>query len=309
MNDTPAIQIKELTKIYRGNVKALDKVSLEVNHGEIFGLLGPNGAGKTTLVKILLGSLRTTEGTAAIYGEEIGRAVSRSRLGFLPENHRFPSYLTGRQLLSVYGGMAGLEYGHIKARGAELLRLVRMEQWAETKIKKYSKGMMQRIGLAQALLNDPDLVFLDEPTDGVDPVGRHEIRQILLELKGQGKTVFLNSHLLAEVESVCDLVAVLDRGKLLKVGPAKNLIEAIPTFRIETAGMTDQQTEQIKEKFSHGLYDSGIIRISFHHDKDINGLIDIIRGMGIDILAVIPEKKSLEESFIELINGSQGGEQ
>ncbi len=300
-----AINIGELTKVYRGGVRALDRVSIEVKQGEIFGLLGPNGAGKTTLVKILLGALSATSGDGELYGRNIGSAASRERIGFLPENHRFPSYLTGKQLLAVYGGMAGLAGGTISGRSDELLRLVRMEQWQKTKIRKYSKGMMQRIGLAQALLNDPDLIFLDEPTDGVDPVGRHEIRQIVLDLKGRGKTIFLNSHLLAEVESVCDRVAVLDKGRLLKSGPARNLIEALPTFRIETSGITEEQQAKIKEAFSHGLYDKNIIRISFHKESDVNALIDFLRGMKIEILAVIPDKKSLEENFIQLIRGAQ----
>ncbi len=305
MNSAAAIQVKELTKVYRGGVKALDRVSLEVNHGEIFGLLGPNGAGKTTLVKILLGSLRATTGGAELYGRDIAKASAREKIGFLPENHRFPSYLTGGQFLSIYGGMAGVDSNTLKERSDYFLKLVRMDQWRTTKIRKYSKGMMQRIGLAQALLNDPDMVFLDEPTDGVDPVGRHEIRQVLLDLKAKGKTIFLNSHLLAEVESVCDRVAVLDRGKLLKIGDAKNLIESLPTFRIETSGITGEQQEAIKEAFSHGLIDDKKVRISFHKETDVNGLIDKMRSLQIEILAVIPEKKSLEENFIELVRGAQ----
>jgi len=308
MNSAAAIQVRELTKVYRGGVRALDRVSLEVNHGEIFGLLGPNGAGKTTLVKILLGSLKPTTGGAELYGRDIAKASAREKIGFLPENHRFPSYLTGGQFLSVYGGMAGVDSDTLKSRSDHFLKLVRMDQWRTTRIRKYSKGMMQRIGLAQALLNDPDMIFLDEPTDGVDPVGRHEIRQILLELKTNGKTIFLNSHLLAEVESVCDRVAVLDRGKLIKIGNAKNLIESLPTFRIETKGITEEQQRTIKESYSHGLIDDKKIRISFHKETEINELIDKIRSLKIEILAVIPEKKSLEENFIELIRGAQNQE-
>jgi len=305
MNSTAAIQVKELTKVYRGGVRALDRVSLEVSHGEIFGLLGPNGAGKTTLVKILLGSLKATTGGAELYGRDIAKTSARAKIGFLPENHRFPSYLTGGQFLSVYGGMTGVEGTELKERSEHFLKLVRMDQWRTTKIRKYSKGMMQRIGLAQALLNDPDMIFLDEPTDGVDPVGRHEIRQVLLELKARGKTIFLNSHLLAEVESVCDRVAVLDRGKVLKIGDARNLIEALPTFRVETSGISEENQGKIKEAFSHALVDAGKVRISFHKESDVNGLIDKLRSLEIEILAVIPEKKSLEENFIELVRGAQ----
>ncbi|MBN2226039.1 MAG: ABC transporter ATP-binding protein [candidate division Zixibacteria bacterium] len=310
MNNTAsAIQVTGLSKTFRGvfggrEVRALDDVSLEVNTGEIFGLLGPNGAGKTTLVKILLGALHPSAGSGRISGHDMAKAPARAKVGFLPENHRFPQYHTGGQMLVCYGGMAGLSQIEAKRRSDHLLALVGMAQWRHTKIKKYSKGMMQRLGLAQALLNDPEIVFLDEPTDGVDPIGRHEIRAILLNLKKQGKTIFLNSHLLAEVESVCDRVAILDRGRLIKTGPVSGLIGTKPAYRIELTALTDDIADKVKAKYPHAQIEQNAIAISFHEARDVNGLIDLLRGRNAELLSVTPIKVSLEESFMQLIRGN-----
>ncbi|MEW5923151.1 MAG: ABC transporter ATP-binding protein [Candidatus Zixiibacteriota bacterium] len=305
---TAAIRVEDLTKIYKSafganEVRALTNVSLEVQRGEIFGLLGPNGAGKTTLVKILLGSLRITGGTAFINGHSIDNPEARSKIGFLPENHRFPSYQTGLQMLLCFGGMAGLSREEIRKKATPLLELVEMTQWRDTRIKKYSKGMSQRLGLAQALINDPDIIFLDEPTDGVDPIGRHQIRNILFDLKKQGKTIFLNSHLLAEVESVCDRVAILDKGKLIKVGPVHSLIAMKPTYHVETAELNEEIEVEIKIAFPSARIEGSTIVITLEDQYQINGLIDLLRQNYIDIIAVTPEKISLEESFMQLIKG------
>jgi len=307
-----AIKVSGLSKSYKGGiggseVKALIDFSLEVNRAEIFGLLGPNGAGKTTLVKTLLGSLQPTSGTAAINDIDICNPVSRRSVGFLPENHRFPQYMTGYQLLSCFGGMAGLTQKQVKSKSSELLELVGMSKWRDSKIRKYSKGMMQRIGLAQALLNDPEIIFLDEPTDGVDPIGRHEIREVLIELKKKGKAIFLNSHLLAEVESVCDRVAVLDKGRLLKTGPAKGLVGTKPAYRVETVGIMENTLSKIREEFDDLKIESNVLTVELEEDRKINRLIDILRENQIEIVSVMPLKKSLEESFIQLIKGAGAG--
>ncbi|MCP4704507.1 MAG: ABC transporter ATP-binding protein, partial [candidate division Zixibacteria bacterium] len=197
MTNQAIININNISKTFRrgfsGNdIKALSEVSLNILSGDIFGLLGPNGAGKTTLVKILLGALTPSSGSASINNFDVSDYRARNQIGFLPENHRFPEYQTGKQMLSFYGGLTGLSSSEIMNRSTEVLKLVDMEKWGDTQIKKYSKGMMQRLGLAQALLNDPEIIFLDEPTDGVDPIGRREIRDILKSLKDRGKTIFLN---------------------------------------------------------------------------------------------------------------------
>ncbi|MEL6615092.1 MAG: ABC transporter ATP-binding protein, partial [Bacteroidota bacterium] len=196
-----AIQTRGLAKTYSGRppVVALRPLDLDVAPGEIFGLLGPNGAGKTTLVKLLLGIVHPTEGSATLFGTSVSSPEARQPVGFLPENHRFPGYLTARQTLDLFSRMAGVD----GSLAPELLDKVRLSDAVDRKVKTFSKGMMQRLGLAQALMADPRLVFLDEPTDGVDPVGRREIRDLLLELAADGVTLFLNSHLLSEIERIC----------------------------------------------------------------------------------------------------------
>ena len=195
------ITAESVSKTYRGlfrsqPVVALQDFSIVIASGQIFSLLGPNGAGKTTFIKILLSLAHPTSGKATILGMPVPHARTRARIGYLPENHRYPSYLTGQQLLRLFGRLLGIEEKILAPRIPQFLDMVGMTQWKNMKVKKYSKGMLQRIGLAQALINDPDLLFLDEPTDGVDPLGRKEIREVLKAIKAQGKTIFLNSHLL-----------------------------------------------------------------------------------------------------------------
>src|SRR4051812_2614038 len=185
---------------------------MKVRAGEIYGLLGPNGAGKSTLVKIMMTVVRPTSVTGTLLGHPVGHKPTLARVGYLPEHHRMPQYLTGRQVLEFYASLAKVNAANRKRRADELLKTVGMSDWSNKKISSYSKGMLQRIGLAQALMNDPALVVLDEPTDGVDPVGRREIRDMLLALRQQGRTIFLNSHLLSELEMVCDRVAILVQG-------------------------------------------------------------------------------------------------
>jgi ABC-2 type transport system ATP-binding protein len=304
----PAIRISGLSKSFRKiiggvEVQALSGITFEVSRGEIFGLLGPNGAGKTTLIKILLGSLYPDSGTAFINGDNIGRWTSRKKTGFLPENHRFPSYLTGMQLLYYYGGLAGLSRSEIGSKAEDLLKLVDMTQWRNTKIKKYSKGMTQRLGIAQVLLNDPELIFLDEPTDGVDPIGRRDIRNILLDLKKKGKTIFLNSHLLSEVEAVCDRVAILDKGRLIRIGPVTGLTGGKPSYQIIVGELAQEIVEKIRSVHSEARFDGNRIEVTLDEVQQINALIDILRQNGVEVVSVTPIKMSLEDSFMQIIKG------
>ena len=207
-----AVDLSDVAKTYKGRIQALRGVSMKVAMGEIFGLLGPNGAGKSTLVKILMTVISPSRAHGTVLGQPVGHKGTLARVGYLPEHHRFPDYLSGGQVLEFYAGLCGVGRADRKKRRGELLELVGMTRWGDTRVKSYSKGMRQRIGIAQALMNDPDLVVLDEPTDGVDPVGRRDIRNILLEVKRRGKAVFLNSHLLSELEMVCDRVAILVQG-------------------------------------------------------------------------------------------------
>jgi ABC-2 type transport system ATP-binding protein len=218
-----AINLQNVTKIYRRKIHALQGVNMQVHPGEIFGLLGPNGAGKSTLVKIMVTVVRATTAAGTILDRPIGHKATLARVGYLPENHRFPKYLTGRQTVEFFSSLAGLDRATRKKRSAELLDLVGMTNWADTKISQYSKGMLQRIGLAQALGPNPDLIILDEPTDGVDPGGRRDIREVLLQLRQKGATIFINSHLLSELQNLCDRVAILVGGRVARQGSVDEL--------------------------------------------------------------------------------------
>lgn len=225
----PAVKIEHLTKVFpvpfrKERVVAVDDLSLEVASGEVYGLIGPNGSGKSTTMKVLLGLISASAGKASIFGRDSGDTASRGSVGFLPENPYFYKYLTGAETLKFYGKLCGLSRGEIKARTAELLALVDLEGARDRRLGGYSKGMLQRIGLAQALVGDPKLVVLDEPTAGVDPAGSVKIRDLVMEFKRRGITVILSSHLLTQVQEVCDQVGIIFNGKLVREGQLDELI-------------------------------------------------------------------------------------
>jgi len=303
------IETQDLTKIYttglkRGNIIALDSVSLGVNQGEVFGLLGPNGAGKTTLVKTLLGITSITSGQALVNGLPPGDPASREKVGFLPENPRFPDHLTGLGLLRFSGHLFGMAGHVIDERSAELLELVGMSKWADTKVRKYSKGMTQRIGLAQALICDPDIVFLDEPTDGIDPIGKVEIRAVLQQIRNQGKTVFLNSHLLSEVEAVADRVAILSKGKIIRIGTVAELTVRENQYEIE-ADIGNERIEIPEEMGKRMIITSKKMVVVLNRPEDINYVIDQLRLYRVKIWSIKPVKQSLERSFFDAVTGDR----
>ncbi|MDE0570182.1 MAG: ABC transporter ATP-binding protein [Verrucomicrobiales bacterium] len=226
----PAVQINNLTKIFpvpfrKEKVIAVEDLSLRVEAGEVYGLIGPNGSGKSTTMKVLLGLISATSGSSAIFGLSSSETASRGSVGFLPENPYFYKYLTGAETLSFYGKLCGLSRRKIKERTSELLSLVDLENARDRRLGGYSKGMLQRIGLAQALVGDPRLVVLDEPTAGVDPAGSRKIRDLIIEFKQRGISVILSSHLLEQVQEVCDRVGIIFQGKLIKEGKLEELIE------------------------------------------------------------------------------------
>jgi len=297
-----AVETFQLTKKFgRGKIIALNEVTLSVRVGTIFGLLGPNGAGKTTLVKILLGILFPTSGSATILESPLNNIKIKEKIGYLPENHRYPDFLKGGDVLDYFAQLSGVEKKRRIKNKAQLLKLVNMEKWEQTKLKKYSKGMLQRLGLAQAMINDPQMLFLDEPTVGVDPIGRKEIRDILLHLKETGKTIFLNSHLLSEVEMICDEVAILDKGRLIRRGTVEELTSPSKTYRIETSKITEDLSKEIKTHALKVEQHNGFIQLSVSSYKRLNAIIDHLRKQKIDIKSVVPHKQSLEESFIEIL--------
>jgi ABC-2 type transport system ATP-binding protein len=229
------IETNNLVKRF-GRIEALKGVTLQVKRGEIFGVLGQNGAGKTTLIKVLLGITSATEGEAKLLGEPAGRTAVRQRVGYLPEDHRFPDYHTGYSLLDFYGALLNVPGSVRRKRIPEVLEVVGLAGRMHYKIRTYSKGMKQRVGLAQALMHNPEVIFLDEPTDGVDPVGRREIRGVMQNLKKDGTTIFLNSHLLGEVELICDRVAILQRGEVIREGDIATLTRQRGLFVVGLAG-------------------------------------------------------------------------
>ncbi len=305
------LRTQNLSKEFRGGpfwrrrFRAIDKVDLEVGRGTVFGLLGPNGAGKTTLIKILLGLVRGHGGTAEMFGLPAGSTESRRRVGYLPEAHRLPNYLTGWQVMVLFGMLAGRDKKEVERRAPALLERVGMLKDSQRKVKEYSKGMQQRLGLAQALVHDPELVFLDEPTDGVDPVGRMTIREMVQDLKDSGVTVFLNSHLLMEVEMICDRVVIMDKGRILREGTIAELTPNTGSVRFELRKLPDD-LERVIEGLGELLHTGErSFELALRGDEQVDATIDRLRAKGLTITAITPRKLSLEQSFIELVKGKQ----
>lgn len=304
------IETNALTKVYSnafGNkrVQALVDMNLSVEKGTIFGLLGPNGAGKTTLVKLLLGITYPTLGSARILGESISNYKIKSKVGYLPENHKYPPYLTGGEVLNFFGRLSGVDGKILDKKIDELLDMMKLLKWKKTKVKNYSKGMMQRLGLAQAMINDPDLIFLDEPTDGVDPIGRKEIRDILLQLKNQSKTIFLNSHLLSEVELITDRVGIVHKGKLLREGTVRELTEKQEEYLLRIEEPSGITLSDIIDKKGITKLEAGRYAVNVGNADELNAVIDKLRSNGILIQEIIKHKNTLEEMFISLIEESE----
>jgi ABC-2 type transport system ATP-binding protein len=304
---TTALSVRNLGKTYgqtlfsRKGFRALDGVSIEIQRGAVFGLLGPNGAGKTTLIKILLGLVRGYDGEALLLDRPPGDPSSRRGVGFLPESHRLPGYLTGRQVVRLFGMMSGADPAELDRRIPRLLELVGMTSSADRKVREYSKGMQQRIGLAQALIHDPQIVFLDEPTDGVDPVGRAAVRGIVQELKAHGVTVFINSHLLMEVELVCDRVAIMLQGRVIREGSVDELTPRTGGVRFEL-----REVPSDLERLLDGVgTDLARMPAGFElkvNETELDRAIDRLRAAGVGIREISQRRLTLEESFIHLVN-------
>ena len=324
-----AIDLRDVTKVYKGKVFALQGVEMRVRRGEIFGLLGPNGAGKSTLVKIMMTVVRPTTARGTLLGQPVGNKATLAKVGYLPENHRFPRYLTGRQCVEFFGALSKVDRATRRRRAAELIETVGMTAAADRKIATYSKGMAQRIGLAQSLINDPDLVLLDEPTDGVDPGGRRDIRVVMDRMREQGKTVFVNSHLLSELEAVSDRVAILVGGRVARQGTIDELTVAKQRYEIEVAdpaaGATPGAatvTEAIaplvpglppasnpgivaRGKLSTGEWVeflNPVVRVGTTDPQQIQPVLDALRARGLVVRRVQTVRPSLEDLFMEAVD-------
>jgi ABC-2 type transport system ATP-binding protein len=295
------VETWNLNKIYRTGfwlnqkVQSLTNCSLSVQSGETFGLLGPNGAGKTTLLKILLGVIRPTNGRAVLLGKPIGDRATKQRVGYLPENAYFYDFLTAWEFLTFVGGLFQISKPILNKRIATTFDLVGLDQKTAKKkqLRQYSKGMLQRVGMAQALINDPELVFLDEPMSGLDPLGRYQVREIILSLKEQGKTIFFNSHILTDVEQICDRIAILARGELLCVGSLEEILGRADVYQVIIKG---GEAEQLKQ------WITGLTLVEGLWHGQVNGdpqaLIDHLLTLDAQLISVNLARASLEEYFI-----------
>ncbi len=301
------VDIHELTKTY-GRITALSDVSLQVDRGEIFGLLGQNGAGKSTMIKVLLGIVRKTDGTANLLGQPAGTTSVRAKVGYLPEDHAFPGYHTAASLLDFYGRLYGLTRADRRKRIAESLDIVGLSKRQDYKIRTYSKGMKQRLGIASAFFHDPEVIFLDEPTDGVDPVGRKEIRELLEQLKGEGRTIFVNSHLLGEVEQISDRVAILHQGRMVRQGTVADLTRQEGRFVLGLAPGEAFPTEEVA-RLGYRTESAGD-----HHEvllgTDLAGIdkvLQLLNAKGLRLRHLLEKKQSLEDVFVTMVESGEPG--
>ncbi len=301
-----ALEISGLSKVYRGlrKVRALEPLDLTVESGTVFGLLGANGAGKSTLVKTVLGICRPTTGHARIFGVDSRDPQSRRKVGYLPEGTHFAKYLTGRGVLQYFGALAGLSGTNLREQVIEKLQLVGMTDWADKKVTKYSKGMRQRVGIAQALLGNPRLVLLDEPTDGVDPAGRHEIRDLIGKLARDGVTIFLNSHLLGEVQSVCTEIAIMYQGRVLRRGAVKDIIQEMSMHngRIQMVFRTGELPATLPPALAQARRTDDGFRIDLASISEVPALIDTLRAASVPVYGVEQYHASLEEAFLKVMD-------
>jgi len=304
------IEARGLEKVYGSRlgsrrVRALAGIEIAVAPGELFGLLGPNGAGKTTAVKILLGLTKPTAGEARLLGRPASDPESRRRVGYLPEGHRFPGYLTGRQTIEIFGRMSGLSRSEAASRVAPLLERVRLSPWADIRVKKFSKGMTQRLGLASALVHDPEVLLLDEPTDGVDPVGRREIRDLLKQEAGRGRAILVNSHLLSEIEQTCDRVAVLRAGKVAAQGTIAELTTSGFRYRMSVTPLDDALLASLRETGAPVDRVNGHLELTARDLDHLNVMVDRVRARGAALSELSPLRSSLEDVFVGLVRAEE----
>lgn len=306
-----AIEIRDLTKeypmgLFKKRVKVLDNISMAINVGEIFGFLGPNGAGKTTTLKIILGLNRPTSGTIMILGRDHEDPTVKEELGYLPERPYFYDYLTANEFLTFYAGLFGLRGQQVKGKVVALLERVGLEDARDLPLRKFSKGMLQRIGIAQALINDPKLVILDEPMSGLDPIGRREVRDLILNLKREGKTVFFSSHIISDVEMICDRVVILNKGKVMAEGTIDDLLTKPDMIReMEFTGLNSQGSRMLESIGTIIAETSGRLLIRVTSEEEVERALEISKQQGGRLVSLAPHKQSLEDLFTEKVGRSQ----
>lgn len=327
MSQSIAIQSNSLSKTYSDGLvlkkkfEALKDVTFQVEQGDVFGLLGPNGAGKTTFIKILLGIIRKSAGSASILGHSAGSRSGRKLVGYLPEHLRIPPHMTAHTALECYGNLSNVSSSVVRSKRDELLKLVGLAERARDRVKKFSKGMLQRLGLAQALLHDPPLLILDEPTDGLDPRARAEMRRIIQELSNKGVTIFLNSHILQEVELICRNVAILDRGKLQYSGGVEEIGDFVNSRIGKGAGKLQVMLEingdpgDIKEVFDGQQFKiitndgkgQASVELAIDDQSALDQFVDQLRSRSISIQRLSRSQVSLEDAFLQIVQDPSVG--
>lgn len=306
---TYAIETEGLCKVF-GSQVAVQDLTLQVRQGEVFGFLGPNGAGKTTSIKMLLGLIAPTEGQARLLGiplaDKQGSKEVRGRVGFLPEHFRFYEWLTAGEFLTLHGELYGMAADRLRRRITELLDRVGLGSFRNQQLHTYSKGMLQRVGLAQALLNQPDLVFLDEPTSGLDPVGRRLVRDIIHELRRGGTCVFLNSHLLSEIEVTCDRVAFIKHGEVVRVAVIDDLAAHSASLTIRAGGLNPETLEGLSRWGRDLRVDGETVSMAVQGEQVIPEITNYLVAQKVQVYAITPQRLSLEDLFIQIV-GTDGG--
>ncbi len=296
------IETENLTKYYGDKIGCRD-ITISVGEGEIFGFLGPNGAGKSTFIKMLVGLLFPTSGSALVLGRPIGDVDVRKKIGYLPENFKYQDWMTGKDLLSFHASLYKLDKKSAALKMEEVLEIVKLKGHESYRIGTYSKGMQQRIGLACALLPDPDLLFLDEPTSALDPVGRKEVRDIMNILKSKGKTVLLNSHLLSEVEAICDTAAIIKKGSIIKYGKMEDILKSKLILEIHAEALNSEVLNKLRGIDSSLIYSNNRIQMEIADKTAIHHIASIIVSGGGKLFELSPKRGSLEDVFINLIEG------
>jgi ABC-2 type transport system ATP-binding protein len=301
----PAIETEGLRKVF-GDHTAVEGLTLQVPQGEVFGFLGPNGAGKTTSIKMLLGLVAPTSGKASLLGAPIGDRATLARIGFLPEHFRFQEWMTATEFLRLHGELLGMESQALHRRRDQLLERVGLAPFRNKQLRTFSKGMLQRIGLAQALMNHPALVFLDEPTSGLDPVGRRLVRDVVHELRNEGTCVFLNSHLLSEIEVTCDRVAFIRHGEVVRILDLASLKGNESVVTIRASGLTSAMASEMARWGSDIQVNDEQLSLTVHNEASIPEINRYLVAQGANVFAISPSRISLEDIFIETV-GKDGG--
>ncbi len=309
---TLAIETEALSKSY-GRKQAASSVSFAVATGTVFGLLGPNGAGKSTTVKMLVGLVRPSSGTARVFGKPPGQALARHRLGYVPEQFRFPEWMRAHEFLRFHAELAGVSETDRSREVARVLHEVGLEHREQDQLRTFSKGMLQRIGIAQALVGRPQLVVLDEPTSALDPIGRRDVRDLIVRLRTDGVTVLLNSHLLSEVETVCDHVAIMDRGRIVRAGSMADVTRGHLEVEVRCAGLTRQTVSALETRWEAiRLGDDRVssevrtFTISVSDEFEATDIVDVLVAGGARLLAMTPRRRTLEDVFVESVTTTDG---